>query len=344
MKKLSFVILLLIISTLPSLCCTSIIVTKEKSGIGRPVMLKHRDTSVPDSKIEMFHGEHYDFIGLVNSSWRSRPVAKNTNGIPEVWCGMNTHGFCLMNTASYNIKDDNIPSSAMDREGLVIFRALGICATIEDFENFIDTLSRPMGIEGNFGVIDAKGGAAYYEINNYKSVKYDVYDEPCGYMVVTNFSRSGREKDRRGVDRYEKASEIFAGMSVFDHSTIINRISRSGSPIMRDISMSSVVFEGAAEKCGEAVMWTCLGYPDSVPYIPLMMSEDIPSFMTAEGDGNAPICDVAKKVKASGLKVNKLIRFLECRVDVKFYMDYKSITESVYSKYCAAVEFFAKNH
>ena len=113
---------------------------------------------------------------------------------------------------------------------------------------------------------------------------------------------------------------------------------------MRDISMSSVVFEGAAEKCGEAVMWTCLGYPDIVPYIPLMMCEDIPSFMTAEGDGNAPICDVAKKVKASGLKVNKLIRFLECRVDVKFYMDYKAITESVYSKYCAAVEFFAKNH
>lgn len=343
MKRIFFVIFLLTVSTLHGLCCTSIIVTKEKSGIGRPVMLKHRDTSVPDSKIEMFHGEHYDFYGLVNSSWRTKTIAVNTEGVPEVWCGMNSAGLCIMNTASYNIKDDDISSSEMDREGIVIYRALEICATLSDFEAFIDTLTRPMGIEGNFGVIDAKGGAAYYEINNYKSVKFDVYAEPCGYMVVTNFSRSGREKDRRGVDRYERASEIFSGMSVFDHSSIINQISRSGSPIIRDISTSSIVFEGATDSA-EAVMWTCLGYPDSVPYIPLMMSEPIPSFMTADGDGNAPICDIAKKVKARGINVRKLIRFLECRLDLRLNWDYRAITESIYSKYRAEVDILAKNN
>ncbi|MBR6002980.1 MAG: hypothetical protein IK045_09000 [Bacteroidales bacterium] len=313
MRRICLIIILLII-TLPGVCCTSVIVTAEKSGIGRPVMLKHRDTGVYDSKLEMFHGEHYDLIGLVNSSWRSKPVAKNTNGVPEVWCGMNSAGLCIMNTASYNIKNDKVPSSAMDREGLVIYRALEICASLSDFEFFIDTLSRPMGVEGNFGVIDADGEAAYYEINNYKSVKYDVQDEPCGYMVVTNFSRSGREKDRRGVDRLERASEIFSGMSVFDHKTIINNISRSGSPIMRDISTSSIVFEGAV-KGKEAVMWTCLGYPDCVPYIPIVMSENIPSFMTAEGDGNALMCDYAKNVRKSGRDIGDLITFLENRID-----------------------------
>ena len=313
MRRFCLIIILLIIS-LPGVCCTSVIVTAEKSGIGRPVMLKHRDTGVYDSKIEMFHGEHYDLIGLVNSSWRSKPIANNTGGVPEVWCGMNSAGLCIMNTASYNIKDDDVPSSAMDREGLVIYRALEICASISDFEAFIDTLSRPMGVEGNFGVIDSSGGAAYYEINNHKSVKYDVHNEPCGYMVVTNFSRSGRKSDRRGVDRYEKASEIFSGMSVFDHKTIINSISRSGSPIMRDISTSSIVFEGAVEG-KEAVMWTCLGYPDCVPYIPIVMSGDIPSFMTAEGDKNALMCDFAKKVRKSGRDVKNLIRFLEDRID-----------------------------
>ena len=67
MRRICLIIILLII-TLPGVCCTSVIVTAEKSGIGRPVMLKHRDTGVYDSKLEMFHGEHYDLIGLVNSS------------------------------------------------------------------------------------------------------------------------------------------------------------------------------------------------------------------------------------------------------------------------------------
>ena len=77
---------------------------------------------------------------------------------------------------------------------------------------------------------------------------------------------------------------------------------------------SDLVFEGAV-KGEEAVMWTCLGYPDCVPYIPIIMSEDIPSFMTAEGDGNAQMCDYAKNVRKSGLDVKNLIRFLEDRID-----------------------------
>ncbi|MBR6053911.1 MAG: hypothetical protein IKP46_01075 [Bacteroidales bacterium] len=342
MKRILLSLLIVFSSVFPAICCTAVIVSAEKSGIGRPVMLKHRDTGVPDSKIEMFHGEHYDIIGLVNSSWRSSPIARKTGGVPEVWCGMNSAGFCIMDTASYNIKDDNIPSSCMDREGVVMYRALEICASVADFESFIDTLSRPMGVEGNFGVIDAFGGAAFYEINNHKSVKYDVNNVPSGYMVVTNFSFSGRVADRRGVDRYEKASLIFSGMEVFDHRSIINGISRSGSPILRDITTSSTVFEGAAAG-KEAVMWTCLGSPDSVPYIPLVFSEDIPSYMTAEGDGNAPICSLAKKAKASGADLRKVLSDVERIVDSRFPAGYACIRKCAYLKYRTEVEKLAKN-
>ena len=341
MKRILLSLLLVFSSVFPAICCTAIIVSAERSGIGRPVMLKHRDTGVPDSKIEMFHGEHYDIIGLVNSSWRSSPIAKNTGGVPEVWCGMNSAGFCIMDTASYNIKDDDVPASCMDREGVVMYRALEICATVADFEAFIDTLSRPMGVEGNFGVIDAFGGAAYYEINNHKSVKYNVNEIPSGYMVVTNFSFSGRVKDRRGVDRFEKASLIFSGMKVFDHNSIINGISRSGSPILRDITTSSTVFEGAAGG-KEAVMWTCLGSPDSVPYIPLVFSENIPSYMTAEGDEKAPICDIAKKAKDSGADLSGIISSVERIVDSRFPLNYKCIRNCAYTKYRQEVEKIAK--
>ena len=49
----------------------------------------------------------------------------------------------------------------MDHEGKVMKRALEICQTAGDFENFLNALSRPMRVEANFGVIVAHGGAAY---------------------------------------------------------------------------------------------------------------------------------------------------------------------------------------
>ena len=152
---------------------------------------------------------------------------------------------------------------------------------------------------------------------------------------------SGRVADRRGVDRYEKASLIFSGMEVFDHRSIINGISRSGSPILRDITTSSTVFEGAAAG-KEAVMWTCLGSPDSVPYIPLLFSEDIPSYMTAEGDGNAPICSLAKKAKASGVDMGGIISGVEKIMDARFPSSYKCIRTCAYIKYRQEVEKIAK--
>ena len=68
----------------------------------------------------------------------------------------------------------------MDREGILMYKALGICRTVEDFVTFLDTLSRPMGVEANFGVIDACGGASYFEVDNSGWVRFDVADEPGG--------------------------------------------------------------------------------------------------------------------------------------------------------------------
>ena len=169
-----------------------------------------------------------------------------------------------MNTATYDLKEDDVPSEQMDREGFLMYRALEICATVEDFEHFIDTLSKPMGVEANFGVTDAQGGAVYYEMDNWKiRAKYDINEEPTGYRVVTNFTWQGREADRKGVDRYEKACHLLAEtcipISEWDHDFLINKISRSGAPILRTITTASVVFEGD-------VMWASLGQPDKNPY------------------------------------------------------------------------------
>ncbi len=188
-----------------------------------------------------------------------------TPGTREAWAGENETGFAIMNTATYDLKDDDVPSELMDREGVFMYRALEICSSLEDFEHYLDTLSRPMGVEANFGVIDEFGGAAYYEVNNHSWVKFDVNREPLGYRVVTNFTTTGRVEDRKGVDRYVKAHRILAStdvpMNEWDHDFLIRNISCSGAPIMRDITSCAIVFEGKT-------MWASLGKPDKVPCKP----------------------------------------------------------------------------
>ena len=319
-------------------CCTSVIISGGVRADGRPVMLKHRDTGELNNRMEWFQGPGYSFIGLVNSPSRGG----------EVWSGVNSAGFCIMNTATYDLKDDDVPASEMDREGIVMYKALGCCHDLQDFENMLDTLPKPLGVEANFGIIDALGEAAYYEVDNHLWKRFDVADQPEGYMVVTNFTRSGRKEDRKGVDRFQKASRIMdsADVSVIDHHFLFNEISRSGKPIMRDITSSSVVFEGVpqGEDPSKTVMWTLLGSPTSTVYVPLKVfgCDHIPDYMkkSRESD-NAAICDAALALKeALGFEYGceSDCREVEKYVDRHFLNDmsvrrYDRFTRRIYRRY-----------
>ena len=280
--------------------------------------------------MQWFKGTSYDFIGLVNSSSKGG----------EVWAGTNSVGFCIMNTATYDLKDDDVPVSMMDKEGEVMFKALGQCADLRDFERFLESLPKPWGVEANFGIIDAKGGAAYYEVNNYSYRRYNVSEEPEGYMIVTNYTRSGRPADRKGEDRLAKAVDILKGIeiSTAGHKELINSISRSGKPIMRDISASAIVFEGIlpGEDPTQTVAWTVLGCPTTCVYIPLKVfeSDHIPSFMKENkgGDG-AQICSQSLVIKGIYGFDNGCSE--EC-VEVEKYIDNhfsKNISPSRYDRF-----------
>ena len=233
MKRFLCIALALVAIMVPVVAeaCTSVIISAAASSDGRPLMWKHRDTGTLDNRLEHFKGEKYSFVGLVNST--EGPLGK------EVWMGSNTAGFSIMNTASYCLKNDDVPASEMDREGAVMYRALEICATLSDFEHFLDTLTRPMGVEANFGCIDAFGGAAYYETWNDGYVKRDVTEMEDGYCVVTNFSVTGRREDWKGVERYETASRIFARQKrngkVFERSQ-----SNALSPFLPFLSIAGI--------------------------------------------------------------------------------------------------------
>lgn len=177
-----------------------------------------------------------------------------------------------------------------------MYRALEICATLSDFEHFLDTLSRPMGVEANFGCIDAFGGAAYYETSNSGYVKRDVNEIKEGYCVVTNFSVTGRKEDWKGVERYCTAVDIFSEMNMnggvfekIDPEVIMNSLSRSyrhqgdSLYIPRYITSASVVVHGvkAGEDPAGTVFWAALGYPATAVMVPVPVSDrdNIPSAM-----------------------------------------------------------------
>ena len=325
--------LLLALFALPGFCCTAVIISGKATSNGRPLMLKHRDTGQLDNAVGYFRGPVYSFIGLVNASsaWDG-----------EVWTGTNEAGLCIMNTASYNIKDDNVPSSEMDKEGSLMFQALGMCGSLADFEYLLDTLSRPLGVEANFGVIDAYGGAAWYEVNNHSWIKYDVNEMPLGYRVVTNFSESGRRADDRGVERYETATEIFREILdnkpyKVNHSDIFNGISRSfrgkdkgvAYVIPRKITSASIVMEGVApgENPLHTVMWTILGYPPCGVALPLMVGNGctLPYCVMPDGkDFHSQMGDLAMKRKVVG-KEYPGIRQVEDKIDASF--------EKIYGKW-----------
>ena len=153
MRKLLSVIIVYLVGWIPMFPCTSAVVSGRVTPDGRPLLWKHRDASDLNNRIVHFEAEggKLEFVGLVNG------VDTMAN---EVWAGYNTSGFAIMNTASYNLKNDT--SSLSDREGVVMKQVLGECRTVEDFARLLDSLPRPIGVEANFGVVDALGGAALY--------------------------------------------------------------------------------------------------------------------------------------------------------------------------------------
>lgn len=333
-----FLISILLVISVPSFSCTSVIISSKATVSGKPLMLKHRDTGELNNRIEYFRGPIYSFIGLVNSP--------SEGG--EIWTGTNSSGFSIMNTASYNIKNDEVPESEMDREGELMFRALGICATVKDFESFLDNISKPYGVEANFGVIDASGGAAYFEVNNYSWKKYDVNESERGYRVVTNFSESGRKEDYKGYERYLTASAIMDDfysdsedglMNIGPHDLFYGlsrsyRHALSGMDYLNDFqslkknygftgivadqdfiprksTAASIVIEGV--KSGEdplhTVMWTILGYPACSVTVPLMVCDEdtVPSFMkSSDSSVNSPMCDFALRIREKQIYNNEV--------------------------------------
>ncbi len=184
--------------------CTSAIISGKATIDGRPLLWKHRDTDEMANKaVYVAESGKLAYLGIANHS-------DSLNR--EIWMGSNEAGFSIMNTASYNINIGEKTAVPDDQEGLFMRRALEKCRNLADFEKFLTETKGQRGVAANFGVIDAEGGAAFYETGYHSYVKYDANDPmiaPEGYLIRTNFSQSGQLNAGYGYIRYTTTSNLF---------------------------------------------------------------------------------------------------------------------------------------
>lgn len=319
-----FITIIFLAACFKAIGCTSAIIGCAASATGRPMLWKNRDTSAVDNKVEYIAGKDgkYSYVALFNASDRN---------CEEAWIGMNEMGFAIMNTASYNLKDDKVPQSDMDKEGYLMSQALSCCRTVDDFQSFLDNYPKPMGVEANFGVIDAEGNGAFFETDNYKYTKFDLADAPDGILIRTNFSISGRKNEGYGQIRYANAEHLLAPYAAngtitaelltedvsrsFYHDIYATDFATAGKRwvvdqdfIPRYKTTASVVIEGiepvkdvteltADDIAPHYIMWTAMGYPPCAETFPVWCSPDgvDPVLRGLADNGHSQQCD---KVKA----------------------------------------------
>ncbi|MBQ2046224.1 MAG: hypothetical protein II260_03455 [Muribaculaceae bacterium] len=303
-----------------SFACTSAIISAKASKTGRPLLWKNRDTGTEHNFVEKVEAKdgNYAYVALYNGG---------DSTLRDAWLGMNEVGFAIMNTASYNLAPDT--AKLKDQEGYVMSLALKKCRTLADFETLLDTISKPMGVQANFGMIDATGDGAYYETNDYTYTKFSLSDAEDGVLVRTNYSYTGEEGGGYGYIREDNAwhlLEPYIKNKSIEASTFTDEISRSFYHSLKDrdvakgedrwivdqdyiprrTTSASVVMEGILpdEDPSLYMMWTEIGYPPCSYTLPVMI-DYLPQELRPQGkEWRSQLCNeiIEKKHKVFSIK------------------------------------------
>lgn len=197
--------------------CTTAVVSPRAGEDGRPLLWKNRDTDVLSNRVVFVKETPYTYLGLADLEARSGR---------SVFAGVNSEGFAVMNSVAYNLPRKT--GEAEDREGTLMADALRTCRTVADFEAYLKAnLGADLGARANFGVIDSEGTAAIFEVHNRGYERLDAAAAPEGYLVNTNWSRTGQEAKGAGYVRFDRATELLkAGPRPVTARDLLRRLAR----------------------------------------------------------------------------------------------------------------------
>jgi len=312
--------------------CTVAVVSGKATIDGRPLLWKNRDTSNLDNEVAYFDDGKYSYIGVINAGDRT-----------QVWMGVNSAGFCIMNSESRDLKGDTL-----DAEGYFMKQALMECATAEDFEQLLLTTNESgRETKANFGVIDATGAALFFETGNHTFTKFDANDPetaPLGFIVRANFAMTGTGKGY-GHIRYKRANELFekfAKEKNLSYQTLLRYIARdlkndktdpyplpfigqedrkpkgfikTYDSINRFRTASCAVFHGILpdENPLLTTMWVILGEPICGVVIPLWIAAgSVPS--TFDGEKTSMLNNIIQQIEAKAYPDTSLKKYVNTDV------------------------------
>jgi poly-gamma-glutamate synthesis protein (capsule biosynthesis protein) len=222
-KLLSFWLIILTFFALNSFAqedieeCTIAVISGKATTDGRPLLWKMRDSSELNNEVIYLTDGRFKYLAL-----------ENAGSLNFARAGLNEMGFCIIGADSLDLRGDS--NHGMDN-GQIKSKALQICITVDDFETILKrTNIKGRRTKGNFGVIDAFGGAAMFEVGHHEYAIFDANDvevAPQGYIVRTNFSMTGG--GNKGKIRYLRANQIFShalNKQKIDYRFLLRKASR----------------------------------------------------------------------------------------------------------------------
>lgn len=167
--------------------CTAGVACARATTDGRPLLWKSRDASDRDNEVIWNTSATFKFIAVISAG-----NEKNS------WMGLNEKGFAIINTLSTDL------GTSVSENGTVMTHALGTCISVDEFEASLKQTNQTGRKTGAlYGVIDANGGAAFFETGSTQYWRYDAKDSPDGYIVKTNFAIHGGGTG--GIERYRRS-------------------------------------------------------------------------------------------------------------------------------------------
>jgi len=298
--------------------CTTAVVTGVATPDGYPLLWKNRDTGELSNKVVRVTEVPYSYVAVTNAKEPSGRI---------VWGGLNERGFAIINSVAYNLPRRG--GEMADLEGMVMADALRTCGTIQDFEDYIArNLGPGLGCWTNFLVIDAEGGAAIFEVHNHGFVRIAPDTAARGYVLNTNFSRSGAPMAGEGYLRFEREEELFGARSpgTISISFLLEDVARdlghallenpprktwSSFPsdvphwlhtrhtIDRNITASSILIRGVrkGEDPKRATLWVILGEPLCSVAVPVWVAAGPTPLELSEGE-DAPLVQESRRLRA----------------------------------------------
>ena len=295
------------------------------------MLWKNRDAAGSDNQVVFLADGRFPYVGLVNRG--------DAAGL-QVWAGINSEGFGIMNSASYNLESGDTAG-----EGTLMKLALQSCATVDDFEALL-ARSNAGGrdVSANFGVIDAKGGAATFETSMKGYARVDAAtatDGTKGLLVRSNYSRSGAKdagsgflREARGIELLGPAAargldvaEILGAARDVANAGIGQTGEEAGPPLVytgdsicRLDTVSAVVLEAPAAGEGPeaAAMWIVPSLPLAGAVVPVFPAAGAVPAALAAGKEPAPLA-------SKTLELRKRL-YPDLRGERKRYMDRRALT------------------